>query len=87
MTGSWAHNAVDRHSRGDRTPVPDIDGYYTLELGADAATHADNPNFLPIPEKDAYLILRMYGPSTAVQNGEYAMPTFAVEPACAIGDV
>ncbi|WP_280422378.1 DUF1254 domain-containing protein [Nocardia carnea] len=74
-----AHNAINRHSRGDRTLTPDAEGYYTLELGAGAENHADNPNFLPIPEKDAYLILRMYGPSRAVLDGEYKMPAFEVQ--------
>lgn len=48
-----AHNTMNRHSRGDRTLTPDRDGLYTIELSADTATNADNPNFLPIPEKDA----------------------------------
>ncbi|WP_207905656.1 DUF1254 domain-containing protein [Nocardia alba] len=71
-----AHNAINRHSRGDRTLTPDADGYYTLLLSADVDAHADDPNFLPIPDKDAYLILRMYGPSQAVQDGQYTMPAF-----------
>ena len=73
-----AHNALNRHSRGDRTLTPDPDGTYTIELGADAAGNRDNSHYLPIPEKDAYLILRLYGPSQAIQDGEYAMPTFEV---------
>lgn len=69
-----AHNGLNRHSRGDRTLVPDAEGVYTIELGADAEANAGNPNFLPIPEKDAYLILRLYGPSKAIQEGGYRMP-------------
>jgi hypothetical protein len=71
-----AHNAINRHSRGDRTLTPDADGYYTLLLSADVDKYADDPNFLPIPEKDCYLILRMYGPSQDVINGQYTMPAF-----------
>jgi len=73
-----AHNAVNRHSRGDRTMVPNNDGSFTLSLGADVTGEADDPNFLPIPEKDTYLILRLYGPSRALQDGEYDIPVFDV---------
>ncbi|TIC85761.1 DUF1254 domain-containing protein [Nocardioides sp. GY 10127] len=67
-----AHNALNRHSRGDRTLTPDDDGLYTIELAASGS--ADDASYLPIPEKDAYLILRLYGPSQAIQDGDYAMP-------------
>ena len=73
-----AHNEIGRHSRGDRTLVPDADGLYTIELRADVDGDADDPNLLPVPEKDAYLILRLYGPSQAVQDGGYPAPTFEV---------
>ncbi|MGC5165237.1 DUF1254 domain-containing protein [Luteimicrobium sp. DT211] len=73
-----AHNALNRHSRGDRTLTPDAEGFYTVELGSDAEANADNPSFLPIPAEDTYLILRLYGPSQAVQDGDYAVPTFDV---------
>ncbi|MFD1810730.1 DUF1254 domain-containing protein [Rhodococcus gannanensis] len=75
-----AHNAINRHSRGDRTLTPDSEGYYTIELNSDVESNADHPNFLPIPEKDAYLILRLYGPSKAIQDGDYAMPVIEVVP-------
>lgn len=71
-----AHNGINRHSRGDRTMVANDDGTFTLELGADTAAAQSDPNFLPIPEKDTYLILRLYGPSEAVQNGAYELPPF-----------
>lgn len=71
-----AHNSINRHSRGDRTLAPDADGTYTVLLSADVDAHADDPSFLPIPEKDSYLILRLYGPSDAIQNGDYTPPVF-----------
>ncbi|MEC5387488.1 DUF1254 domain-containing protein [Uliginosibacterium sp. H3] len=71
-----AHNDINRHSRGDRTLKPDAKGYYTIELGAKG--NASNQNFLPIPEKDAYVVLRMYGPSKAVQAGGYKFPAVEV---------
>jgi hypothetical protein len=71
-----AHNELNRHSRGDRTLKPDADGMYTIELAAKG--DASNPHFLPIPEKDAYIILRMYGPSKDVQKGSYKFPPIEV---------
>lgn len=71
-----AHNEINRHSRGDRTLKPDADGMYTIELSAKG--DASNPNYLPIPEKDAYIIMRMYGPSKAVQQGGYKFPALEV---------
>ncbi|MFF2555381.1 DUF1254 domain-containing protein [Nocardia sp. NPDC058058] len=73
-----AHNAINRHSRGDRTLTADSEGYYTLELGSDVSTHADDPNYLPIPDKDSYLILRMYGPNQDIRDGKYPVPVFEV---------
>jgi hypothetical protein len=73
-----AHNDLNRHSRGDRTLTPDDDGIYTIELSADTDANADDPNFLPIPEKDAYVVLRLYGPSKAIQEGDYTMPSIDV---------
>jgi hypothetical protein len=73
-----AHNDLNRHSRGDRT-LTDVDGWYTIDLAADTTGRAEDANFLPIPEKDAYIILRMYGPSPSVQRGEYAMPVPEVQ--------
>ena len=47
-----------------------------MELSAHA--DADNPNHLPIPDKDAYLILRLDGPSQSVLDGGYSMPVFEI---------
>ncbi|KAB0495293.1 DUF1254 domain-containing protein [Pseudomonas vancouverensis] len=71
-----AHNAINRHSRGDRTLKPDADGNYTIELSAKG--DESNPNYLPIPEKDAYIVMRLYGPSKAVQEGSYKFPPIEV---------
>ncbi|MFT4271915.1 MAG: DUF1254 domain-containing protein [Pantoea sp.] len=71
-----AHNTINRHSRGDRTLKPGSDGMYTIELSAKG--DPKNPNWLPIPEKDAYIIMRLYGPSKAIQDGEYKFPTVEV---------
>lgn len=71
-----AHNELNRHSRGDRTLKPDADGMYTIDLSTKG--DANNPNWLPIPEKDAYIIMRLYGPDKAIQDGKYPMPTLEV---------
>ncbi|PZF39519.1 hypothetical protein DEJ06_12785 [Curtobacterium sp. MCLR17_051] len=76
-----AHNSINRHSRGDRTLTPDENGMYSILLSADVDAHADDPEFLPIPEKDSYLILRLYGPSTAIQDGDFTPPVFTPVPA------
>lgn len=68
-----AHNTINRHSRGDRSLKPDADGLYTIELSAKG--DADNPNWLPIPEKDAYIIMRLYGPDQTAIDGNYPTPT------------
>lgn len=70
------HNAINRHSRGDRTLKPDADGMYTIEMSAKGDTN--NPDWLPIPEKDAYVVLRMYGPSKDMQEGKYTFPVVEV---------
>ena len=68
-----AHNALNRHSRGDRTLRADPDGGYTIRLGADVEAGREDPNFLPIPEKEFYVILRLYGPDEEMQRGAYEM--------------
>ncbi|MFJ4193487.1 DUF1254 domain-containing protein [Pseudomonas sp. NPDC089534] len=67
-----AHNDINRHSRGDRTLKKGKDGFYTINLAANG--QESDPNFLPIPEKDFYVILRLYGPSKDIQEGKYKMP-------------
>lgn len=71
-----AHNALNRHSRGDHTLKPDADGMYTIELSAKG--DANNPNWLPIPEKDSYILMRMYGPDKDIRAGKYVMPVLDV---------
>ncbi len=69
-----AHNSLNRHSRGDRTLKADKDGFYTIKMSADAKGKADDANFLPVPNKPFYLIMRYYGADEAIQSGEYQMP-------------
>ena len=68
-----AVNAETNETREART---NAEGNYTIELSAKG--DASNPNWLPIPEKDAYVVLRMYGPSKDVQQGKYSFPVLEV---------
>ena len=72
-----AKNALNRHSRGDRSMKPDADGYYTIHMSSDTKTNAGDPNYLPVPEKPFYAIMRFYGADEAIQSGEYQMPEIA----------
>ncbi len=74
-----AHNALNRHSRGDRTLKADKDGYFTISMSSDVAGKESDPNFLPVPAKPFYALMRLYGPDEAIQNGTYKMPAIKVE--------
>ncbi|MEH0387421.1 DUF1254 domain-containing protein [Vibrio mimicus] len=67
-------NAMNRHSRGDRTLKPDADGYYTIYMSSDTKGRENDSNFLPIPNKPFYNVLRLYGPDADIQSGKYQMP-------------
>ena len=73
-----AKNDLNRHSRGDRTMKADKDGYYTIYMSSDAKGKAGDANFLPIPEKPFYAIMRFYGADEGIQSGEYQMPEIKV---------
>lgn len=68
------HNSMNRHSRGDRTLTPDADGYYTIYMSSNTQGREGDSNFLPIPNKPFYNILRLYGPDEDIQSGKYQMP-------------
>ena len=70
-----AANPLNRHSRGDRTLTPDDQGYYSVMLSSDSNKYGEKENFLPVPDKEFYLIMRLYGPSEEIQSGKYEMPT------------
>ncbi len=70
-----AHNNINRHSRGDRTMTPDKDGYYTIKMSSKGS--AADSNYLPVPNKPFYLIMRYYGADEDIQSGKYQMPEVA----------
>lgn len=69
-------NAMNRHSRGDRTLKANPDGTYTITMSSDTKGQENNPNFLPIPDHGWYAILRMYTPGDDVKNDKWKPTPF-----------
>jgi hypothetical protein len=69
-----AHNKMNRHSRGDRSLKADAKGFYTIKLSPDVEANQKDANFLPIPEKGFYVIMRLYGAGEEIQSGKYPIP-------------
>ncbi|MCL9774807.1 DUF1254 domain-containing protein [Vibrio methylphosphonaticus] len=70
------NNALNRHSRGDRTLIPNEDGTYTITMSSNTDGHENNPNFLPIPDHRWYSVLRMYTPGEEVRMDEWKSVPF-----------
>lgn len=76
-----ADNPIDRYSIGDRTPglVYDPDGGLTLHVRHD---RPDDPsraaNWLPAPAGPFTVIIRVYGPESAVADGTWQLPVLQV---------
>ena len=69
-------NPIDRYSIGNATPglkTADDDSI-TLYFSAKSPGKDKESNWLPAPEGPFWLVLRTYGPSEAIQNGEYKLP-------------
>jgi hypothetical protein len=67
-------NALNRHSRGDRHVQLNADGSVTLHLSHDTQGKAEDSNFLPVPNENFYLVLRMYGGDEDIQAGKFPVP-------------
>jgi hypothetical protein len=67
-------NDLNRHSRGDRHVKPNPDGTVTLRLSHDIKGKEKDTNFLPVPNENFYLLLRMYGGNEDVQAGKFPVP-------------
>jgi hypothetical protein len=67
-------NDLNRHSRGDRHVKPNADGTVTLRLSHDTKGKVEDTNFLPVPNENFYLVLRMYGGDEDVQAGKFPVP-------------
>jgi len=74
LTTAMYPNALERYSIGDRTEGIkfDDDGSLTLTIGH--AEPGDKANWLPAPEGEFYLILRLYGAKPEVMASKWTPP-------------
>ena len=73
-------NDLNRHSRGDRHVKLNPDGTVTLRMSHDVKGKADDANFLPIPDENFYLVVRMYGGDESIQAGKFPVPQLKKAP-------
>jgi hypothetical protein len=68
-------NAADRFAVGDRSGlVPNADGSLDISIQA-AAPSGNQANWLPAPDGDFMLWMRVYEPGAAILDGTYTPPT------------
>ena len=69
-------NPEDRYAIGDRTPGLQYnpDGSLDIYIQHDSPA-GEEPNWLPSPADNFYLILRMYQPGQEILKGKYQIPT------------
>jgi hypothetical protein len=67
-------NQIDRYAIGDRTQGLKYNADGSLDIYIQHDPPLDDSNWLPAPEGDFYLILRMYQPKPGVLNGTYQIP-------------
>jgi len=72
-------NEIDRYSIGNKTDGLEYkDGSLDIYIQSENPEDSKTSNWLPAPKKAFYLILRMYGPSQKIINGEYDIPGLIV---------
>jgi hypothetical protein len=71
-----ADNPIDRYSIGDRSPglKYNEDGSLDIYIQHDSPGPDKESNWLPAPESEFNLTLRLYNPQESVLNGEYQYP-------------
>jgi hypothetical protein len=67
-------NPIDRYTIGDRTQGLKYNADGSLDIYIQHEAPLERSNWLPAPEGDFYLILRMYQPKPQVLNGTYQIP-------------
>jgi len=75
--GSFVANPIKRYSIGDRTEGLTINKDGSLDIymqHSEPTTTVGKANWLPSPEQEFYLILRMYGPDDSLQKGTWKPP-------------
>lgn len=74
--GMLVENPISRYSIGDRTPglKYGADGSLTICLKHAKPCNTRDSNWLPAPDGQFYLALRLYGPKDAARSGVWAPP-------------
>jgi hypothetical protein len=72
-------NDLNRHSRDDCHVKPNADCTVTLRLSSNTKDKAEDTNFLPVPNENFYLLLRMYGGDEQIQAGNFPVPVVQKE--------
>lgn len=67
-------NDIKRYAIGDRTPGLQYNPDGSLDIYIQHDKPANESNWLPTPEGNFYIILRMYQPRSDVLNGTYQIP-------------
>jgi hypothetical protein len=69
-------NPIDRYSIGSRSPQLKKagDGSITLYVQKESPGKENESNWLPGPNGPLFMVMRMYGPTAAVRNGEWTIP-------------
>ncbi|MNE92856.1 hypothetical protein D3C81_2254260 [compost metagenome] len=50
------------------------DGSFSIPIQHEQPQGTEKANWLPAPQGDFYLLLRLYQPEEAILNGEYVLP-------------
>jgi hypothetical protein len=75
-------NPINRYSIGDRTAglQSDADGGLTIDVAHASPGTDREANWLPAPAGPFTIIIRIYGPETAVLDGSWTLPPLEVVP-------
>jgi len=70
------NNPIDRYSIGSRSPQLEAnpDGSIDIYISKNSPGNALENNWLPAPDGNPFIILRVYGPGEEVLNGTYQLP-------------
>ncbi|MDL2208207.1 DUF1214 domain-containing protein [Parabacteroides sp. OttesenSCG-928-O15] len=73
-------NPIDRYSIGSRSQQlqTNPDGSIDVYISKDSPGAALESNWLPAPDGEPFIIMRVYGPGESVLNGTYQLPPLTV---------
>jgi hypothetical protein len=74
--GFFTHNPIDRYGIGNMAeqPAVDPDGTLTVTIQHDPPGADLEANWLPCPEGEFFMVLRMYQPEQRMYEGGYIVP-------------